>query len=55
MQNRFSRWPPCGYLGFPIRIIFAIFYLHVALIHPTKFGVNWPFGSEEEALNRFSR
>ena len=22
---------------------------------PTKFRVNWPFGSEEEARNRFSR
>ena len=22
---------------------------------PTKFGVNWPFGSEEKAKNRFSR
>ena len=22
---------------------------------PTKFGVNWPFGSGEEAKNRFSR
>ena len=22
---------------------------------PTKFRVNWPFGSEEEAKNRFSR
>ena len=22
---------------------------------PTKFGVNWPFGSGEEVKNRFSR
>ena len=22
---------------------------------PSKFEVNWPFGSEEEAKNRFSR
>ena len=22
---------------------------------PSKFGVNWPFGSGEEAKNRFSR
>ena len=46
----------CGsHLGFPIGIILAIFDLQVAPILPTKFPVNWPFGSEEEAENRFSR
>ena len=57
-KNRFSRWPPWrhgGYLGFPIGTILAIFDLQVTLILPTKFGVNWPFGSGEEAKNRFSR
>ena len=24
-------------------------------MHPTKFQVNWPFGSGEEANNRFSK
>ena len=33
----------------------TIFDLQVALILPTKFPVNWPFGSEEEVQNRFSR
>ena len=36
-------------------MILAIFDLQVTLMHPSKFGVNWPFGSEEEAKNRFSR
>ena len=44
-----------GYLGFPIGAILAIFDLQVTPIFPTKFGVNWPFGSGEEAKNRFSR
>ena len=29
--------------------------VQVTLMLPTKFQVNWPFGSEEEAKNRFSR
>ena len=33
----------------------AIFDLQVTLMLPTKFGVNWSFGSGEEAKNRFSR
>ena len=44
-----------GHLGFPISTILAIFDLQVTLMLPSKFGVNWPFGSEEEAKNRFSR
>ena len=36
-------------------MILAIFDLQVTPILPTKFGVNWPFGSGEEAKNRFSR
>ena len=42
-----------GHLGLPIGTILAIFGLQVTL--PSKFGVNWPFGSGEEAKNRFSR
>ena len=38
-KNRFSRWLPW----------------QVTQMLPTKFGVNWPFGSGEEAKNRFSR
>ena len=37
-----------GHLGFPIRMILAIFDLQVSLIFPTKFRVNWLFGSGEE-------
>ena len=35
--------------------ILAIFDLQVILMLPSKFGVNWPFGSGEKAKNRFSR
>ena len=31
------------------------FYLQVILMLPTKIRVNWLFGSEEEAKNRFSK
>ena len=44
-----------GHLGFPIDMILAIFDLQVTLMLPSKFGVNWPFGSEEEGKNIFSR
>ena len=44
----------CGHLGFPIGTILAIFDLQVIPMLPTKFRVNWPFGSGEEAKNRFS-
>ena len=44
-----------GHLGFPIGTILAIFHLQVTLMLLTKFHINWPFGSEEEAKNRFSR
>ena len=49
-KNRF-----CGHLGFPIGMILAIFDLQVTPMLPSKFGVNLPFGSGEEAKNRFSR
>ena len=44
-----------GHLGFLISMMLAIFDLQVTLMLPTKFGVNWHFGSGEEAKNRFSR
>ena len=43
------------HLGFPIGMIWAIFDLQVTPMLPSKFGVNWPFGSGEEAKNRFLR
>ena len=44
-----------SHLGFPIGMILAIFDLQVTPMLPSKFGVNWPFSSGEEAKNRFSR
>ena len=44
-----------GHLGFPIGTILTTFDLQVTPILPTKFQVNWPLGSGEEAKNRFSR
>ena len=38
-----------GHLGFPIGTILAVFDLQVTPILLSKFGVNWPFGSGEEA------
>ena len=38
-----------GHLGFAIGTILATFDLQVTLMLPSKFGVNWPFGSGEEA------
>ena len=38
-----------GHLVFPIRTILAIFRLQVTSKTVTKFKVNWPFGSGEEA------
>ena len=39
-----------SHVGLPFRTILAIFDVQV-----TKFGINWPFGSGEEAKNRFLR
>ena len=44
-----------GHLGFPIGTILSIFDLQITPMLPSKFGVNWPFGSGEEVKNRFSR
>ena len=41
-----------AHFGFAIEAILT-FYLQVALIFLTKFGVNWPFGLREEEQNRF--
>ena len=44
----------CGsHLVFLIGTILAIFVLQVTSMILTKFQVNWPFGSGEEAKNRF--
>ena len=51
-KNRFSKW---GHLGFRIGMILAVFDLQVTPMLPTKIQVNWPFGSGEEAKNRFLR
>ena len=40
-------------LGFTIGTILAIFDLRVTPMLPTKFQVNWPFSSGEEAKNTF--
>ena len=42
-----------GHLGFSSGTILATFDLQVTLMLPSKFGVNWPFGSGEEAKNYF--
>ena len=42
-----------SHLGFLIRMTLAMFDLQVTLMLPTKFQVNWAFGSGEEAKNRF--
>ena len=44
-----------GHVGFSIGTILAVFDLQVTPMLPSKFEVNWPFGSGEEAKNRFSR
>ena len=36
-------------------MILAIFDQQITWMIPTKFQVNWPFGSGEETKNRFSR
>ena len=44
-----------GHLVFAIGTILAIFDLQVTPMPPTKFKVNKPFDSGEEAKSRFSR
>ena len=52
-KNWFSRWPPWWLSWISDRNILAIFDLQVTPMLPTKFQVNWPFGTGEEAINRF--
>ena len=40
-------------MGYPIRIILAIFVLQVTQILPTKFQVEWHFGSGEDVRQIF--
>ena len=42
-----------GHLGFLIGTIFAIVDVQITPMLPTKFRVNWPFGSGEEAEKSF--
>ena len=44
-----------NHLGLRIVTILVIFDLQVTTLLPTKFQVNWPLGSGEEAKNRISR
>ena len=44
--------PHGSHLGFAIGTILAFLDLQATLMLPTKFQVNWPFGSGE-AKNRF--
>ena len=42
----------CGsHLGFPTETVLATFDLQVTPMFPTKFQVNWPLGSGEEAID----
>ena len=54
VKNRFSRWPPWPPSWISDGNYLAIFDLQVTPMLPTKFRVNWPFGSGEEVKNRFS-
>ena len=56
-KNRFSRWRPWRPSWISDRHDFSYFWStsHPDASFPSKFGVNWPFGSGEEAKNRFSR
>ena len=42
-----------GHLGFPIGTVLTNFYLQITPMLPTKFQINWLFGSGEEVKNRF--
>ena len=54
-RDHFEQTLNGGQLAFTIGMILAIFDLRVTPMLPTKFRVNWPFGSGEEAKNRFLR
>ena len=42
-----------SHLGLPIGTILAVFARQVTPMLPTRFQVSWPFGSGEEAKNKF--
>ena len=52
-KNRKIDFQDGGHLGFPIGTILAIFYLQVTPMLPSKFGVNWPFGSGKKRKMNF--
>ena len=54
-KKKISRWWPWQPSCILDQKYFSYFYQQVTLMHHTKFQVNWPFGSEEEAKNRLSR
>ena len=51
-KKRFSRWPPWQPFWISNRNNFSQFYLPFTMMLPTKFWVNWPLRSREEAKNR---
>ena len=54
-MKRIRDFQDSHHLRFPIGTILAIFDLQVTTMLPSKFRVNWPFGSGEEKKNRVSR
>ena len=54
-QNEFSYYDHDGHPGFPIETILAIFALQDTQMLPTKFQVDWPFGSGVKWKNIFLR
>ena len=50
-KKDFQDGPHGSHPGFPIGTILAIFALPVTVMLPTKFEVNWPLRSREEAKN----
>ena len=55
IQEKFKIDFQDGNLVFSVGMILDIFDLQVTLMTLTKFQVNWPFGSGEEAKYIFSR
>ena len=51
-KNDFQDGPHGSHPGFPIGTVLAIFDLPVTVMLPTKFRVNWPLRSREEAKTR---
>ena len=55
INSQHGRWVAATAAILDFRTTLAIFDVQVTPMLPTKFQVNWPFGSGEEAKNRFSR